>query len=128
MGCLDGRKCEFEHVIRFMLVPVSQSRAHLKENQLTLCFLSVKFQNLSETGNYLGRQWQVGDSAQMDVFMCSITTRNDNLEIARGFVVEPPKDGHFYSVNWSKLISFFPVSTFIHWYSHKITTFHKISS
>ena len=49
----------------------------------------------------------MGDLAQMDVPMCSITTRNDNLEIARGFVVGPPKDGHFYSVNWCKLISFF---------------------
>ena len=128
MGCLDGRKCEFEYVIRFMVVPVSQSRAHLKENQLALCFLSVKFQNLSETGNKLGRQWQVGDSAQMEVPICSIITRIDNLEIARGFVVGPPKDGRFYSVNWCKLISFFSVSTFIHWYSHKLTTFYKISS
>ena len=100
MGYLDGRKCEFEFVIRFMAVPVSKSRAHLKENQLTLCFLSVKFQNLSETGNKLGRQWQVGDSAQMEVPMCSTTTRNDNLQIATGFVVWHPKDGHFYSVNW----------------------------
>ena len=128
MGCLDGRKCEFEYVIRFMAVPVSQSRAHLKENQLILCFLSVKFQNLSETGNKLGRQWQVGDSAQMDVLMCSITTRNDNLEIARGFVVGLLKDGHFYSVNWCMFISFFSVLIFIQWNSHKMTTLYKIPS
>ena len=38
----------------------------------------------------------------MDVLMCSITTRNDNLQIATGFVVGLLKDGHFYSVNWCK--------------------------
>ena len=95
MGCLDGRKCEFEYFIRFMVVPVSQSRAQMKKNQLTLYFLSVKFQNLSETANKLAKQCKVGDSAQMEVPICSIITRIDNLEIARGFVVGPPKDGHF---------------------------------
>ena len=50
MGCLDARKCELEYVIGFMVVPVSQSGAQMKENLLALYFHSVKFQNLSVTG------------------------------------------------------------------------------